>query len=46
MLLKTLLDQVLGPDSDYGKSKRKPPPVVAPKPKFYDSKGGQAVPVY
>lgn len=42
----TLLDQVLGPDSDYGKSKKRPPPVVAPKPKFYDSKGGQAIPVY
>lgn len=43
----TLLDDVLGPDSDYGMSKRKPPPPVPPKgPRFYDSVGGQAIPRY
>jgi len=43
----TLLDDVLGPDSDYGLSKRKPPPLPPPRPpKFYDSVGGQAIPRY
>lgn len=42
----TLLDDVLGPDSDYGMSKRKPPPPAPPKgPRFYDSRGGTPVPV-
>ncbi len=40
----TLLDDVLGPDSDYGISKRKPPePPPPPRPKYYDSVGGSAV---
>jgi pilus assembly protein CpaB len=40
----TLLDEVLGPESDYGASQRKPPepPPPAP-PKFFDSVGGNAV---
>ena len=43
----TLLDDVLGPDSDYGLSKKKPPPAAPPRPpKFYDSVGGQAIPRY
>jgi len=43
----TLLDDVLGPDSDYGLSKKKPPPASPPRPpKFYDSVGGQAIPRY
>jgi pilus assembly protein CpaB len=42
----TILDQVLGPDSDYGRSKVRPPPSNPPKPKYYDSKGGQSIPVY
>ncbi|MEZ4751227.1 MAG: Flp pilus assembly protein CpaB [Bdellovibrionota bacterium] len=36
----TLLDDVLGPDSDYAKSKRKSPPIVRPPPRFYDAIGG------
>lgn len=43
----TLLDEVLGPESDYGFSKRKPPPPPPPKPpRFIDSKGGQPSEVY
>jgi Flp pilus assembly protein CpaB len=42
----TLLDDVLGPDSDYGRLKRKPPPINAPKPRFNDIRGGQSVPIY
>lgn len=42
----TILDQVLGPDSDYGRSKIKPAPIQPTKPKFYDSKGGVPVPIY
>lgn len=43
----TLLDDVLGPDSDYGNSKRRPPPARPPAPpRFYDSVGGQAIPRY
>lgn len=41
----TLLDDVLGPDSDYGKSKRKPPPIVKRQPRFFDSVGDRVVPV-
>lgn len=41
-----LLDDVLGPDSDYGRTKVRPPPIIQSKPRFYDNKGGQAVPVY
>jgi len=42
----TLLDNVLGPESDYGRTKIRPPPYVPPRPKFYDSEGGRPVPVY
>lgn len=43
----TLLDEVLGPDSDYGSTKRKPPPAPPPAPpRLEDVQGGQAVPVY
>lgn len=42
----SLLDDILGPDSDYGKSKRKFPEVPPPRPKFEDLKGGQPSPVY
>jgi len=42
----TILDDVLGPDSDYGVSKRKPAPPSPPRPpRFYDSRGGVATPV-
>jgi len=39
-----LLDDVLGPDSDYGRSKKKPLPIVEPKARFYDIIGGKEVP--
>src|SRR5690606_22886217 len=40
----TLLDDVLGPESDYGVSKRKPPEPPPPRPpKYYDSVGGAAI---
>jgi Flp pilus assembly protein CpaB len=40
----TLLDEVLGPESDYGISQRKPPEPPPPRPpKFYDSVGGSAI---
>ncbi len=40
----TLLDEVLGPESDYGISQRKPPePPPPPPPKFYDSVGGNTI---
>ena len=40
----TLLDEVLGPESDYGISQRKPPEPAPPRPpKFYDSVGGSAI---
>lgn len=40
----TLLDEVLGPESDYGISQRKPPEAPPPPPpKFYDSVGGSAI---
>lgn len=42
----TLLDDVLGPESDYGRSKRPRRPTPPPVPKFYDSIGGQAKPIY
>ncbi len=42
----TVLDDVLGPESDYGRSMKKPPAFVAPKERFNDLKGGQAYPVY
>jgi len=45
-LATTLLDDVLGPESDYGRSKRKPPPFTPPKPRFNDFMGGQQVPRY
>lgn len=45
-LLTTLLDNVLGPNSAYGRSKVRPPDIKPAAPKFYDSRGGQLVPVY
>lgn len=42
----SLLDDVLGPESDYGRSMKKPPPMTPPKERFNDMRGGQAVPVY
>jgi pilus assembly protein CpaB len=43
----TLLDDVLGPNSDYGRSKRKPgPPITPPKPKYQDMLGNQPIPRY
>lgn len=42
----TLLDDVLGPDSDYGRSMKKPPAPVPYKERFNDLKGGNPVPVY
>ena len=42
----TMLDQVLGPNSDYGRSLRRPPPPPPPKPpRFFDSVGGKTIPV-
>jgi pilus assembly protein CpaB len=41
-----LLDDVLGPDSDYGRSKqRAPDPVDPPPPRFQDNVGGRDIPV-
>jgi len=41
-----LMDDVLGPESDYGFSKRKPPALPPPPPpRFFDSRGGVSVPV-
>lgn len=42
----TLLDDVLGPDSDYGKSKRKFPAAPPPKPKYEDLLGSDRVKRY
>lgn len=42
----SLLDDVLGPESDYGRSMKRPPVSNPPKERFNDLKGGQAVPVY
>ncbi len=36
----TILDDVLGPDSDYGRSKKKTPSVAPMRPRFIDLKGG------
>ncbi|MBI1859298.1 MAG: Flp pilus assembly protein CpaB [Deltaproteobacteria bacterium] len=41
----TILDDVLGTDSDYGRSKKKPLPFVPAKPRFMDLKGGEEEPV-
>lgn len=41
----TLLDEVLGPESDYAKSKVRAPIPVRTRPRFYDSMGGSPVPV-
>jgi pilus assembly protein CpaB len=42
----TLLDDVLGPDSDFGRSKIKPPAINPPKPRYNDILGGQQIPRY
>jgi pilus assembly protein CpaB len=42
----TILDQVLGPDSELGKSKIKFPPVPPQRPRYYDQLGGANVPRY
>ncbi len=42
----TLLDNVLGPESDYGRSLRKPPQIPPLKPRFYDNRGGESIPIY
>ncbi len=42
----TLLDDVLGPESNYGMSMRKPPSVPPPKEKWIDLKDGRPSPVY
>ncbi len=42
----TILDNVLGPDSIYGRSKIRTDPPPPSKPKFYDVNGSQAKPVY
>jgi len=40
----TTFNEVLGPESDYGISQRKPPEPAPPRPpKFYDSVGGSAI---
>lgn len=36
----TILDDILGPNSDYGRSKKRPPPATPPNPRFIDLKGG------
>lgn len=41
----TLLDDVLGPESNYGRSKRKAPTIPTTPPRFYDYKGNQAIEV-
>lgn len=45
-LATTLLDDVLGPDSDYGLSKKKPAPITPTPPRYYDILGDQAIPRY
>ncbi len=46
-LENVILDEVLGPESDYGVSKRKPPPPPpARRPRFIDSLGGAPSEVY
>jgi Flp pilus assembly protein CpaB len=42
----TILDDVMGPDSDYGRSQIKPPPITPSRPRFYDNQGGELKPVY
>lgn len=42
----TLLDDVLGPNSDYGRSKRRPAPITPPKPKYQDLLGNTPIPRY
>jgi Flp pilus assembly protein CpaB len=42
----TILDQVLGPDSEIGRSKIKFPMAPPAKPKYYDQVGGQNIPRY
>lgn len=42
----TILDNVLGPDSIYGRSKIRTEPPPPSKPKFFDVSGSQAKPVY
>jgi len=45
-LSTALLDDVLGPESDYARSKRKPPVYTPPPPKSKDYMGSQEVPRY
>lgn len=46
-LQTALLEDVLGPDSDYGALKQKPKePPPPPPPRFYDNRGGVPSPVY
>ncbi|NBY20484.1 hypothetical protein EBQ74_09665, partial [bacterium] len=40
----TILDQVLGPDSELGRSKIKPQPLQPLKPRYMDMEGEAAVP--
>lgn len=42
----TLLDDVLGPNSDYGRSKKRPGPIIPPKPKYQDLLGNTPIPRY
>ncbi len=42
----TILDDVLGPNSDYGRSKQRPLPITPPKPRYQDMLGNQPVPRY
>lgn len=42
----TLLDDLLGADSDYARSRRKPPEFVPPKPKFEDLMGPDRIKRY
>lgn len=45
-VVTALLDDVMGPDSDYGRSRQKPPPPPEPAaPKFLDNVGGEDIPV-
>ncbi|NBX93019.1 MAG: Flp pilus assembly protein CpaB [Proteobacteria bacterium] len=42
----TILDQILGPESELGRSKVKPVELPPVEPRFYDNKGGTLTPVY
>jgi Flp pilus assembly protein CpaB len=42
----TLLDDVLGPNSDYGRSKRRPAPITPPKARYQDLLGNTPIPRY